>query len=162
MKPTYGLVPYTGVMPIENSIDHVGPMTQTVLDNAMMLQAIAGEDGLDPRQYSPKVGDYVGGIESDVSQMRIGVVKEGFGWSNSEVDVDQKVREATAVFFKLGMDVVDVSIPFHRVGEAIWTPIGLEGLTHQMMVGNAFGSGWSGLYTTSLLDMPIGDAALMS
>ena len=53
MKPTFGLVPYTGVMPVDTSIDHVGPMTQNVLDNAMLLQAIAGEDGLDPRQCNP-------------------------------------------------------------------------------------------------------------
>ena len=46
MKPTHGLVPYTGVMPIESTIDHTGPMTRSVLDNAVMLQAIAGEDAL--------------------------------------------------------------------------------------------------------------------
>ncbi|MGH1479411.1 MAG: amidase family protein, partial [Geminicoccales bacterium] len=53
MKATHGLVPYTGVMPIENTIDHTGPMTQTVADNALLLEVIAGEDGLDPRQYAP-------------------------------------------------------------------------------------------------------------
>ena len=47
MKPTHGLVPYTGVMPIESTIDHTGPMTQTVMDNALMLEVIAGADGLD-------------------------------------------------------------------------------------------------------------------
>ena len=52
MKPTQGLVPYTGLMSIESTIDHTGPMTQNVRDNAVMLQAIAGADGLDPRQYT--------------------------------------------------------------------------------------------------------------
>src|SRR6202042_442657 len=59
MKATHGLVPYTGVMPIEITIDHTGPMTATIADNALMLEVLAGPDGLDPRQYAPKVGDYV-------------------------------------------------------------------------------------------------------
>ena len=46
LKPTWGLVPYTGIMPIELTLDHTGPMTATVADNALMLEAIAGEDGL--------------------------------------------------------------------------------------------------------------------
>ena len=51
MKPTHGLVPYTGIMPIELTIDHTGPMTATVEDNALLLEVLAGPDGLDPRQY---------------------------------------------------------------------------------------------------------------
>src|ERR1700676_3551657 len=58
MKPTHGLVPYTGIMPIEIFLDHTGPMTASVADNALMLEVIAGEDGYDPRQYSPKVAKY--------------------------------------------------------------------------------------------------------
>ena len=50
MKATYGLVPYTGVAPIEATFDHVGPMSRTVEDNALPLEVIAGEDGIDPRQ----------------------------------------------------------------------------------------------------------------
>ena len=92
MKPTHGLVPYTGVMPIETTIDHTGPMTQSVRDNAVMLQAIAGADGLDPRQYDPQVDDYTGAIGGGAGGLRIGVVKEGFGHANSEADVDAKVR----------------------------------------------------------------------
>ncbi|WP_242628349.1 amidase family protein, partial [Klebsiella quasipneumoniae] len=48
MKPTHGLVPYTGIMPIEATLDHAGPITANVRDNALMLEAIAGGDGLDP------------------------------------------------------------------------------------------------------------------
>ena len=72
MKPTHGLVPYTGVMPIENTIDHTGPMTGNVRDNAAMLQAIAGADGLDPRQYDPQVDDYTGAIGRGAGGLRIG------------------------------------------------------------------------------------------
>ena len=152
MKPTHGLVPYTGVMPIESTIDHTGPMTQSVLDNAVMLHAIAGADGLDPRQYHPQVDDYVGAVGRGAGGMRIGVVKEGFGLPVSEADVDTRVRAAAETFKRLGATVDEVSIPAHLQGLAIWTPIALEGLTNQMMHGNGMGTGWEGMYTTSLLD----------
>ena len=152
MKPTHGLVPYTGVMPIESTIDHTGPMTQSVLDNAVMLAAIAGADGLDPRQYHPQVDDYVGTVGRGAGGMRIGVVKEGFGHPVSEADVDAKVRAAAETFKRLGATVDEVSVPAHLQGLAIWTPIALEGLTNQMMHGNGMGTGWEGMYTTSLLD----------
>ena len=152
MKPTHGLVPYTGVMPIESTIDHTGPMTRSVLDNAVMLQTIAGEDGLDPRQYHPQVDDYAGAVGRGAGGMRIGVVKEGFGHPVSETDVDAKVRAGAETFRRLGATVDEVSIPAHLQGPAIWTPIALEGLTNQMMHGNGMGTGWEGMYTTSLLD----------
>jgi amidase len=58
MKPTHGLVPYTGIMPIEIYVDHTGPMTANVTDNALMLEVIAGPDGYDPRQYQVKTEAY--------------------------------------------------------------------------------------------------------
>ena len=152
MKPTHGLVPYSGIMPIENTIDHAGPMTQTVMDNALMLEAIAGADGLDPRQYDVVTDRYTAAVNRGVSGLRIGVVKEGFGHPQSEADVDASVRAGAEIFRRLGATVDDISIPWHLHGPAIWTPIGLEGLTNQMMLGNGFGTGWEGLYTTSLLD----------
>jgi amidase len=152
MKPTHGLVPYTGVMPIEATIDHAGPMTATVADNALLLEVIAGADGLDPRQYNVRVDKYTSALGRGVAGMRIGVVTEGFNHENSEPDVDQKVREAAKRLRDLGATVEDVSIPMHRDGPAIWTPIALEGLQAQMMHGNGMGFNWKGLYTTSLLD----------
>jgi len=152
MKPTHGLVPYTGVMPIEATIDHTGPMTTNVHDNALMLEVLAGEDGLDPRQYNVQVDKYTASLGRGVSGMRIGVLKEGFGLPVSESDVDDKVRNAAEAFKKLGATVDEISIPMHRAGTAIWTPIAIEGLTNQMMKGNGMGTGWKGLYTTSLLD----------
>jgi len=152
MKPTHGLVPYTGVMPIETTIDHTGPMTQNVADNALLLEVIAGEDGLDPRQYAPQTDNYTAALGRGVSGLRIGVLKEGFGHDNSEADVDAKVRAAAENLRGLGATVDDVSVPMHSAGPAIWTPIAVEGLTNQMMKGNGMGTGWEGLYTTSLLD----------
>jgi amidase len=151
MKPTHGLVPYTGIMPIEPTIDHTGPMTTNVADNALLLEVIAGDDGLDPRQKSPQVDRYTAALGQGVAGLRIGVVNEGFGHANSESDVDASVRQAADQLAKLGATVEHISIPMHLDGPAIWTPIALEGLTDTMMHGNGFGTGWEGLYTSSLL-----------
>ncbi|HYM33154.1 MAG TPA: amidase [Candidatus Cybelea sp.] len=152
MKATHGLVPYTGVMPIEATIDHTGPMTATVADNALLLEVIAGTDGLDPRQYNVRVDKYTTALGRGVAGLRIGVVNEGFNHPVSEADVDAKVREAAERFRSMGALVENVSVPMHLDGPAIWTPIALEGLMAQMMHGNGMGFNWEGMYTTSLLD----------
>jgi len=156
MKATHGLVPYTGVMPIEATIDHTGPMTASVADNALMLEVLAGADGLDPRQYAPTVSDYTKALGKDVKGMKIGVVKEGFGHANSENDVDDSVKAAAAHLGKLGAIVEQISLPMHSLGPVIWMPIALEGLQAQMMRGNGMGFNWKGLYTVSLLDAHAG------
>lgn len=152
MKATHGLVPYSGIMPIEITIDHAGPMTQTVADNALLLEVIAGADGLDPRQYAPHIDKYTNALGRGVSGLRIGVVREGFGWPSSEPEVDAKVKRAADRLRDLGARVEELSIPMHRDGQVIWTPIALEGLVDLMMHGNGFGTNWEGLYVTSLLD----------
>jgi len=152
MKASHGLVPYTGVMPIEATIDHAGPMTATVADNALLLEVIAGPDGLDPRQYNVRVDKYTAALGRGVAGLRIGVVTEGFQFESCEADVNQKVRQAAERLRGLGAIVEEISIPMHVDGLAIWTPIALEGLQAQMMRGNGMGFNWEGLYTTSLLD----------
>jgi amidase len=152
MKPTHGLVPYSGVMPIENTIDHTGPMTRTVADNALMLEVLAGADGLDPRQYAPQTDRYTAALGRGAWGLRIAVVREGFARPESEPEVDASVRRAAETFRKLGATVDEVSIPMHNKAMAIWLPIAAEGSTNQMMKGNGMGTGWKGLYTTSLLD----------
>jgi amidase len=152
MKPTWGLVPYTGVMPIEIFVDHTGPMTATVKDNALMLEVLAGDDGYDPRIKAPATVSYSEALSGGVKGLKIAVVKEGFGWPNSEADVDAKVKAGAKLFEKLGAQVTEVSIPMHLVGGAIWTPIGAEGLTQTMMWGDGYGVSRSDLYSTALMD----------
>ena len=152
MKATHGLVPYTGVMPIELTLDHVGPMTTDVAGNALLLEAIAGADGLDPRQYAPQPAAYTEALGGDIKDLKIGVVTEGFGWQHSEADVDASVRAAADRLKGLGAEVAEVSIPMHRIGMNIWLPMGVEGATELMMKGNGVGTNWRGLYVTSLLD----------
>jgi amidase len=152
MKPTHGLVPYTGIMPIEIYVDHTGPITGSVADNALLLEVIAGSDGYDPRQYAPKVHPYSASLGDGIAGLRIGVVKEGFGHANSDADVDAKVRKAAQRLGKLGATVEEVSIPMHLAGASLWLPIGVEGLTQTMMWGDGYGLSRPDLYVTSLMD----------
>jgi amidase len=152
MKPSWGLVPYTGIMPIEATIDHVGPMTSTVADNALLLDVIAGDDGLDPRQRAPIKGDYLGALEKGVVGLRIAMVTEGFCGETMQPGVARKVREGAERLAALGAVVTEVSIPEHVTAAAVWTPIGSEGVTMQMMIGNGMGFNWKGRYDVGLLD----------
>ncbi len=152
MKPTHGLVPYTGIMPIELTLDHTGPITANVADNALLLEVLAGPDGLDPRQYGGEPQPYREGLRKGVAGLRIAVVEEGFGWPQSVPGVDASVHAAAERLGRMGAVVQKVSIPLHRQGAAIWLPVAAEGATAQMMLGNGFGFNWQGLYVTSMLD----------
>jgi amidase len=156
MKPTHGLVPYTGIMAIEATIDHVGPITQNVRDNALMLEVMAGADGLDPRQAAPQVDAYCDYLERGVSGLRIGILQEGFQLANQDPRVADKVRSAIARLEALGAHVEEVSVPEHNLAGSLWHPIGCEGLTMQMMHGNGAGFNWKGLYDVGLLDKQAG------
>ncbi|MHA6796404.1 amidase [Pseudonocardia bannensis] len=152
-KPTHGLVPYTGAFPIEQTIDHVGPMTRTVADAALVLSVIAGRDGLDPRQPADvTVDDYVGALSRSAEGLRVGVVTEGFGHPNSDPGVDDAVRAATETLRGAGLTVEDVSIPWHLHGAKIWDVIATEGATAQMVDANGYGLNWQGLYDPELIE----------
>jgi len=153
LKPTYGLVPYTGVFPIELTLDHTGPIARTAADCALLLEAIAGADGLDPRQSGAvRTEAYTKKLPGDVRGLRIGFVPEGFGWPNSEPDVDKMVLDAAQRLTRAGATVTEVSVPLHRDGIHIWNAIAVEGATMLMVSGNSMGTNWKGHYTTSLLD----------
>ena len=152
MKATHGLVPYTGVMPIEQTIDHVGPITNNVSDNALLLEVLAGEDGLDPRQRNPKVYRYTEALGRGAGGLRIGLLKEGFNRPESEPDVDQKVMAAADRFRELGARVDEVSVPEHILAGNCWLAITVEGLQDGMMHGNSAGTNYRGLFLPSMID----------
>jgi len=152
MKPTHGLVPYTGIMPIEQTIDHVGPLSNTVADNALLLEVLAGKDGLDPRQYNPRTYRYTEALGRGAQGMRIGILKEGFGHDVSEPDVDKKVMRAAERFRELGARVEEVSVPEHYTAVDAWTAITVEGLQDGMMWGNSGGTNHRGLFLPSMID----------
>lgn len=153
LKPSWGLVPYTGIFPIEQTIDHVGPLAATTKDVALLLQAIAGPDGGDPRQNQGLQNqDYVSALSGDAAGLKIGIVGEGFGLEGAEPDVDEAVRAAALRFADIGATVADVSVPWHADGMHIWNGIGIEGATELMLKGNGMGSNWKGVYNVGLLE----------
>jgi amidase len=153
MKPTYGLVPYTGIGPLEITLDTAGPMTMNVADNALLLEAIAGPDGLDARQHQvPRVDKYTEALKQGVKGLRIGVLKEGFGHPNTEPDVDAKVRAAAERFKSLGANVEDVSVPEHlSLGFPVWAAIRGDAACVTLLEMNGFGLGYEGLYPLSVI-----------
>jgi amidase len=151
-KPTYGLVPYTGAFPIEQTIDHLGPMTRTVPDAALLLNVLAGVDGHDSRQ--PTVidpVDYVASLRQGAAGLRIGVVREGFGTPVSLPGVDDAVRAAVEVLRSAGLTAAEVSIPWHSDALAVWNVIATEGAAYQMVDGNGYGMGTWGEYDPELI-----------
>lgn len=153
-KPTHGLVPYTGAFPIESTIDHLGPIARTVSDAALMLNAIAGPDGDDPRQpRGLAVDDYAEALGRDVTGLRVGVLSEGFGFPElSDPLVDEAVRAAAGRLSEAGMEVADVEVPWHRHAMHVWNVIATDGATIQMVEGNGYGHNWDGRYDPELID----------
>jgi amidase len=152
-KPTYGLVPFTGAFPIENTLDHLGPITRTVRDAAVLLGVLAGPDGLDPRQRAdPPPADYLASLEAGVAGLRIGVVEEGFAILGiSQPEVDEAVRAAVAVLAAAGAEVTSISVPWHRDGLHVWNVIATDGVVGQMIDGNGYGMNTAGLYDPELI-----------
>ena len=146
MKPTFGLVPYTGIGPLEITLDTAGPMTANVADNALLLEVIAGPDGLDSRQHQARVDKYTEALRQGVKGLRIGVLKEGFGHPNAEPDVDAKVRAAAERFKSLGASVEEVSVPEHlTLGFPVWAAIRGDAACVTLLEMNGFGLGYEGL-----------------
>ncbi len=153
LKPTWGLVPMTGGMPISYSVDHCGPICNNVENVARLLTAIAGPDGHDPRTINARMGDYMSALGKGAKGLKIAALREGFGHPTTDARAaatDTKVREAINEFKKLGATVDEVSVPMHYDGPHIWTGVILEGAAEMMIKGYAMGNNWMGYYTTSL------------
>jgi amidase len=156
IKPTSGLVPYTGIFSIDMSIDHVGPHGRTVDDVARTLTAIAGEDvrngvKMDPRQpHGVEAGDYLGALGAGVDGLRIGLLEEGIEWENSDAVVDDAIRRAVDAFGELGAEVKRVSVPQHRVSQSLWANIGVQGGGDLIQL-EGVGTNFDGWYNTELL-----------
>ncbi|MFN4141352.1 amidase [Aestuariivirga sp.] len=144
LKPTHGLVPYTGAFPIEPSFDHLGPMGATVKDVALLLSVIAGPDGLDHRQQDVTVQDYLAAVDSPVEGLRIGVLREGFGRPESDPESDAVVRSALGRLAAAGAILEEVSLPWHLDAYQIGSIAIFEGAADFLYAGNITGSGFNG------------------
>jgi len=86
LKPTYGRVSTAGAIPLSWSLDHLGPMTRTVTDAALLLQVIAGYDAQDPGSIDLPVPDYLAGIGASASSLRLGIPTDYF-YENLHPDI---------------------------------------------------------------------------
>ncbi len=151
-KPTYGLVPYTGAFPIERTIDHLGPITRTVADAALLLTVLAGPDGQDPRQPAQLAEvDYRAALTGDVAGLRVGILTEGFGQPGSLSEMDDLIRSAAQRLTEIGCTVGEISVPWHRNAVHLLMVIMTDGATYQMLDGNGYGLGVDGLYDPELM-----------
>lgn len=124
-KPTYGLVPYTGVFGMDFGFDHVGVISRDVRTNARVMATIAGDDRqngsrLDPRQPRGCSADsYAKTLETDTDDMTIGILEQGFGWPTAQAEVDAAVHGTLDTVTGRGVSVRSVSAPLHRLAPAI-------------------------------------------
>ncbi len=112
LKPTYGRVSLRGVVPLNWSLDHAGPMARTASDCALILQAIAGYDDDDPTSEDRPVPDYTAHLDEGVKGLRIGVPENYFFDEDAVApEIIASVCDATAVFASLGAELKPVVFP---------------------------------------------------
>jgi aspartyl-tRNA(Asn)/glutamyl-tRNA(Gln) amidotransferase subunit A len=109
-KPTYGLVPRTGILPESWSLDHGGPMTRTVADAAMILQTIAGHDPGDPSSAPVKLPSFPRALRRDLKGLRAGV-PTNYYFDVIDPEVERVVRTAIDQLRTLGASVREVEVP---------------------------------------------------
>jgi aspartyl-tRNA(Asn)/glutamyl-tRNA(Gln) amidotransferase subunit A len=110
LMPTYGRVSRYGLIAFASSLDHIGPLTKTVKDAAIVLRTIAGRDPMDSTSAEVPVPDYIAQLEKPVAGLKLGVAKEYFG-EGLDSEVQQSVEAAIQKLAKLGCEIVPVSLP---------------------------------------------------
>ncbi len=119
LRPSWGLVSRYGVMRGVWSMDTIGPISRTVEDAAITLQAIAGHDPKDPYSWSSPVPDYRAALDGNIRGLRVGIVRELLYADVVQPEVRDTVLKATSVLGELGADVEEVSIPLTAHANAI-------------------------------------------
>jgi aspartyl-tRNA(Asn)/glutamyl-tRNA(Gln) amidotransferase subunit A len=121
-KPTYGLVSRGGVLAMDWSLDHVGPMTRSVWDSAAILQAIAGHDPADPGSLHGPVPDFMAGLERGARGIRLGLLRRYYvDWPGLDGEVKAAALEAFEVLAREGATFQDVDAPALDMAPAVWT-----------------------------------------
>jgi len=111
LKPTYGRVSRRGVFPLAFSLDHVGPMTRDVADNALLLQVLAGHDPLDPGSADVPVADYSAELDKGVKGLRVGLVRHFYDGDETAHPEQIKAADgAASTLRELGADVREIRL----------------------------------------------------
>jgi aspartyl-tRNA(Asn)/glutamyl-tRNA(Gln) amidotransferase subunit A len=108
--PTYGRVSRYGLIAFASSLDHIGPLTKTVKDAAIVLRTIAGRDPMDSTSADIPVPDYVAELERPVRGLKIGVAKEYLG-EGLDKEIRSAIEAAIQKLARQGCEIVDVSLP---------------------------------------------------
>jgi aspartyl-tRNA(Asn)/glutamyl-tRNA(Gln) amidotransferase subunit A len=114
MKPTFGRVSKQGVFPLGYTLDHVGPMTRTIRDNAMMLESLAGYDSSDPYSVNRPTEDFARLLENGVKGSVIGI-PTSFYYENVESEVLEALERAKQVYRDLGVIVREINLDLHDI-----------------------------------------------
>lgn len=123
LKPTYGRVSRWGLIAFASSLDQIGPLTRTVEDNALVLNAIAGYDARDQTSSKQTVPDFTAGLTGDVKGMKIAIPREYFG-EGVDPKVSAVVKAGIAQLEALGAQVEEVSLPHTKYGVAAYYILG--------------------------------------
>jgi len=119
LKPTYGRVSRFGIIAFASSMDQVGPMTKTVKDCAILLEALAGYDSADSTSVNRVVPRYRHELTDDIKGIRVGIPKEYFV-SGMEPEVEGAVRQAVTVLEKSGAVLEEISLPHTEYAIAVY------------------------------------------
>lgn len=111
MKATYGRVSRHGCIPMSSSLDHIGPLTRTVEDSAVMLQVLSGHDAKDPGSLKASVPDFRADISGGVKDIKIGLDRGYFLYELVQPAVRAAIEQALIELTSLGAEIVDISIP---------------------------------------------------
>lgn len=149
LKPTYGLVPFTGIGSTDRSLDHAGPMARDVDTLRRVMDVISGPDGLDPRQSmnaSPAADRARFG--ENLTGLRVGLLAEGTELVSEEhrSAVGERVSDAARCLEARGAEVSVVSIPAHLDAGPAITPLYFEGISRLLTKNHAIGDGFVGWY----------------
>jgi len=110
LMPTYGRVSRYGLIAFASSLDHIGPLTRTVEDAAIMLSVLAGHDPMDSTSANVPVPDYVAEMKKPVRGMKLGIPKEYFG-EGLDAEVRTAVEHAIQQLASQGAEIIPVSLP---------------------------------------------------
>ena len=119
LKPTYGTVSRFGLIAFGSSLDQIGPFSQTVKENAQVLNAIASEDKKDSTSAPVRIADYTSKIGQDIKGMKIALPKEYLG-EGIDPQIKENILAAAQQFEKLGAVVEEVSLPHSKYGVAVY------------------------------------------
>ena len=111
MKASFGRVSIYGVVPVAWSLDHVGPMTRKVRDNALLLAGMAGYDPKDPTSAKQPVPDFCAELEAGVAGLRIGVERDYFFYDGLQDEIRASVEAVIAEYQQLGAEIIEFSLP---------------------------------------------------